>query len=141
MPFVLLVDDNAGDARLVREGLATWRQPPEASHVATGRQALRFLQHETPFEAVPRPDLVILDLHLPDMSGHDVLARVKASPDLAAIPIVVLSASPNPRDRIAALECGASLHIVKQTDIDHHFEHLRSLEQLLLNVPATKSGK
>lgn len=141
MSFVLLVDDNAGDARLVREGLATWQRPPEASHVPTGGQALRFLRHETPFEAAPRPDLIILDLHLPDMSGHDVLASVKAEPELAAIPIVVLSASPNPDDRLVALERGASLHIVKQADIDHHFEHLRDLEQLVRNIPATKSGQ
>lgn len=90
-PAVLLVEDNPDDVHLLElefedEGIGN-----ELVVVGDGDLALRYLRRADPFEGVTRPGLVLLDLHLPKIDGHEVLDAVRGDPGLGDIPIVVVS--------------------------------------------------
>jgi DNA-binding response OmpR family regulator len=109
---ILLVEDNAGDAQLMRIAFAEALPDARLSVVSDGETAARtLLDGGTP------PDLVLLDLNLPRLSGHEVLARVRADPAVRRVPVVVLSSSQAAADVRRSYELGAS-HIVKPADMD-----------------------
>ncbi len=93
---MLLVEDDPDHAELVSRALAAHFDPVRLVHVPNGVAALRYLAREGPWidpDASPRPDLVLLDLRLPGMSGGEVLRHIKAAPALCEIPVVILSTS------------------------------------------------
>lgn len=105
---IFVVEDNAGDVRLVREALAGLPGRIQLSTAHDGRQALRMLQ-----EAGRKPDLVLLDLKLPSMDGHCLLGIMKADPQLRRIPAIVLTSSAAPRDVGLAYDLYANCYLVK----------------------------
>ena len=98
----LLVEDDPSHAELVRLCLAA--SPPEVTvdHVSDGAAALAYLRRQGEYVDAPRPDLVLLDLKLPKLDGHEVLEQVKSDDALATIPIVVLTTSASESDRARA---------------------------------------
>ena len=90
---VLLVEDNPSDVYLTQ--VAFRRRPSESQiHVVEdGIQAMAFLRREIPYNAAPRPDLVLLDLNLPRKDGYKVLEEMKADEELRKIPVIVLTTS------------------------------------------------
>ncbi len=106
---ILFVDDSVAHVRIAREALAADGVPPHRLTVAaTGREALDRLARRPPYENAERPDVVLLDLDLPVVSGLDVLTAVKTSADLKAIPVVVLVRSPRGEDVEECYERGAN---------------------------------
>jgi chemotaxis family two-component system response regulator Rcp1 len=90
---ILLVEDNAGDIRLVQEALRGSSLGTSLDVVGDGLEALRYLRQSGPFSDAPRPDLILLDLGLPRMDGRRVLAEVRSDPALNGIPVVIYTAS------------------------------------------------
>lgn len=90
---VLLVEDDAGDELMTREALEDHKLANALHVVRDGEQALSFLFRRDPYADAPRPDLILLDLNLPRYDGREVLAQIKADPELRHIPVVVLTAS------------------------------------------------
>lgn len=111
---VLLIEDDPGDALMLREALGDLSIPVRLARARTGHQALRFLRHPE----TPRPDVILLDLSLPGRHGLQVLADLRADGRLAAIPVVIVTASRRPGDRQRCLDLGASGFIVKPHDFD-----------------------
>ena len=70
---LLLIEDNPGDARLVREALREFKHPVELHHVKDAMTALQFLQQDGPYRNAPRPRLILLDLNMPRKDGRDML--------------------------------------------------------------------
>jgi DNA-binding response OmpR family regulator len=124
---VLLVEDNAGDAQLMRIAFAE-AHPSAILQLATdGERALDALVRPEPADAPP--DLVLLDLNLPRLSGHEVLAAVRESdaPVARRTPVVVLSTSSTITDVQRSYELGARSHIVKPGAIDELFATVAAL--------------
>ena len=118
-PFdILLLEDEPADAHLVRVSLREARVHCVLHHVVDGREGLDFLQRRPPFDAAPRPDLILLDLNMPRMNGHEFLAAIKADPALADIPVVVLTTSEVERDVEASYRQGAAGYITKPVDME-----------------------
>ena len=115
---VLLVDDNPNDAKLAVLWLRASPLVKSVQVVADGEQALKYLRGRDPFADAPRPQLVVLDLNLPRMSGFEVLAEMKSDPELAGIPAIVLSASGFAEDERRARDLQASLYLQKPSDGD-----------------------
>src|SRR5690349_12118641 len=90
---ILLVDDDPADVRLTMEALRDTKVWIDVDVVANGVEAMAFLRREGPHADASRPDLVFLDLNMPKKSGREVLAEMKAAPDLRRIPVVVLTTS------------------------------------------------
>jgi two-component system, chemotaxis family, response regulator Rcp1 len=120
---ILLIEDRPGDIRLTKEAFELREMPVRLHHVWDGPEAMEFLKCEGRFEDAPRPMLIVLDLHLPGMSGEEVLARIKDDPDLKVIPTIVLTTSESPADVMACYKLGANCFLQKPVDWDQ-FEHL-----------------
>jgi chemotaxis family two-component system response regulator Rcp1 len=90
---ILLVEDNPADVRLTREALASDRLWNNLSVAKDGVEAMAYLRREGKFAAAVRPDLILLDLNLPNKDGREVLAEIKADANLMRIPVIVLTTS------------------------------------------------
>lgn len=115
---LLLIEDNPADVRLVREALDESGLAIQLHWAASGEEALGFLQRQVPFQHVPTPDLVLLDLNLPGLSGHEVLARIKSDPALLSIPVVALTSSAALQDVLDAYRAHVNSYMVKPADFD-----------------------
>ncbi|MFX1678334.1 response regulator [Mitsuaria sp. CC2] len=110
---VLLVEDNPGDADLVIETLEQGKLKLDIAVAVDGAQALARLLRQPPFEAVVSPDLILLDLNLPKVTGREVLARIKQEPGLREIPVVVLTSSDAEHDIVRSYQLGANCYVTK----------------------------
>jgi signal transduction histidine kinase len=119
---VLLIEDNPADARLIREALSSERACGDVRVFEGGAEALESMARK-------RPDLVLLDLKLPGMSGSEVLSRIKDDPELRRVPVVVLSGSSWDVDIIGAFNLRADHYIVKPSDLDGFPRMARSLKE------------
>lgn len=141
---ILLVEDNPASALLTTEAL---RDPKVSYHlqvVEDGEAALKLLYRQGPHSAAPRPDLVLLDLNLPKIDGREVLATIKADPNLMDIPVIVLSCSSSPSDVEDAYRRQSAGYITKPAELDEYFTAIRSLIQVWFNVmtlPKTARAK
>lgn len=131
---LLLVEDNPGDVELTREALLEARVRNRLHVAESGEEALAFLRREGRHAGAPRPDMVLLDLNLPRMSGSEVLAAIKGDPDLRRIPVVVLTTSEAEKDVLGAYELHANAYIVKPVDLDQFLGVVRSVEGFWLAV-------
>ena len=106
---ILFADDSVAHVQIAREALATSDVVAHRLSVAwTGADALDRIFRRPPYEAARRPDLLLLDLDLPVVSGLDVLRTVKEDPKARAIPVVVLTRAPRPEDLAACYALGAN---------------------------------
>lgn len=131
---ILLVEDNPGDVVLFRKALevATFEH---VLHVAgDGVEALDFVRNQGAYADAPKPDLVLLDLHLPRKDGRTVLAEMKADPDLETIPVLVLSTSGRPEDIEASYAGQASSYIEKAVDAEGFRDVVRHIERYWLTA-------
>jgi CheY-like chemotaxis protein len=115
---VLIVDDDDADTLMIGEALESAALPPVVRRVADGVDALEFLHRSGDFAEVERPDLVLLDLNLRRISGHEVLVEVKNDPALKAIPVVVLTTSDAATDIVASYGEHANAYVTKPMDLE-----------------------
>ena len=131
---ILLVEDNPGDARLTREALCDAKVRNNLSVVSDGVEALAYLRNEAPFETAIRPDLVLLDLNLPRMSGREVLAEIKTDATLRRLPVVVLTTSSDEQDILESYNLYANCYITKPVDLDQFLSMVTSIEDFWLTI-------
>ncbi len=131
---ILVVEDNAGHARLIAEALRTMRIPNHVSIVRDGVEALDFLQHAGSYTSAPRPELILLDLSLPRKDGYQVLAEIKSHCSLRRIPVVVLTGSDADQDVVRAYELHANCYITKPLDFANLTAVVQSLEAFWFTV-------
>ena len=129
---ILLIEDNPADVRLTVEALKDAKVPNRLHVARDGVEAMRMLKGDT--AAVPRPDLILLDLNLPRKNGREVLAEIKQDEALRHIPVVILTTSQADQDAVQSYRLGANAFITKPAEIDRFFEVIRSLEQFWLEV-------
>jgi CheY-like chemotaxis protein len=131
---ILMVEDNEGDVYLTMEAL---KEAKVANHVSVARdgvEAMEFLRRQGPHASAPRPDVILLDLNLPRMDGREVLADLKADPELRAIPVVVLTSSRAEQDVVRMYDLHANCYIVKPVDFQNLMQVVKSIESFWLTV-------
>ncbi len=131
---ILLVEDSPSDAELTLEALQEGKICNHLHSVEDGVQALDFLYRRDPYADAPRPDLILLDLNLPRKDGREVLAELKAHPDLKTIPVVVLTTSRADEDVLRAYSLHANCYILKPVDFRQFVEVVRQIENFWLSV-------
>ncbi|WP_319431353.1 response regulator [Mycobacterium sp. RTGN5] len=131
---ILLVEDNPGDVRLTQEALRGARVANDLHVVGDGEEAIEYLRRRGRYVDAPRPDIILLDLNLPRLDGREVLIDIKSDPDLAKIPIIVLTSSSAERDIQSAYELHANCYISKPVDFTEFIEAVRSLEGFWLRI-------
>jgi len=136
---ILLVEDSPADVLLTREAFEQNRIV-NAIHVAEdGIQAMDFLNQRGAHASAPRPDLILLDLNLPRMNGREVLAEIKADPDLKTIPIVVLTTSGAEEDILKAYHLNANCYVVKPVGLDNFMKAMQCVGHFWFSVVALPS--
>jgi CheY-like chemotaxis protein len=114
---VLLVEDNPGDADLIRDTLESSRSTLEIAVMVDGAAAADYLLRKGIYVSVEIPDLVVLDLNLPKLDGEQVLAEMKRHERLQYIPVVVLTSSDAANDITRSYVIGASCYVTKPVDL------------------------
>jgi two-component system, chemotaxis family, response regulator Rcp1 len=120
---ILLVEDRPGDTRLTKEAFHHRGKPLKLHHAWNGIEAMDFLKQRGRFGDSNRPDLILLDLDIPEMSGMEVLARIKGDPNLQAIPTIILTTSDSPVDILLCYRLHANCYLQKPTNWDE-FDYL-----------------
>ncbi len=108
--------------------LAQNRVANTVDRVADGEQALAYLRREGSFREAPRPDIILLDLKLPGIDGHEVLAVLKKDPSLCCIPVVVLTTSAAEADRARAYYNHANSYLTKPVDFEKFNQMVQDLK-------------
>ncbi|MBW5445626.1 response regulator [Cohnella sp. CFH 77786] len=131
---ILLVEDNPGDVRLIVEVLKEGKIRNRLNVALDGEQALAYLRREGEYQGAVQPDIILLDLNLPKIDGHGVLAVIKEDPALRHIPVIVLTTSEADQDILKAYEHHANCYITKPVDLEQFLGVVRSLENFWLTI-------
>jgi chemotaxis family two-component system response regulator Rcp1 len=127
---ILLVEDSLADIELTLEALADAKVANEVTVARDGASAMERLRdaHKT------LPDIVILDLNLPRMSGHEVLKTMRADEVLRLIPVAVLTTSAAEADVIRSYDLGANCFLTKPVDIDQFVHVVQAIDDFWLGL-------
>ncbi len=134
---VLLVEDNPRDVRLTQRAFKQAGLPHELRVVRDGDEALAYLHREGLYKDVlsaPRPDMILLDLNLPRMGGHDFLRVVKQDERFKQLPIIVLTTSERPDDVRLAYAVGANAYLHKPVEFSRFTEVIGQLGKFWLEI-------
>lgn len=138
---VLLVEDNPGDVRLVKEAFEGAAMDSRLHVVSDGAAALGFLRQEGEHADAPQPDIVLLDLNLPRRSGAEVLTELDEDPDLARIPVIVLTSSEDTEDVHGAYDRRANAYLTKPVDPTAFIELVELVQEFWLSAARLPSAK
>ena len=131
---ILLVEDSPCDAELMAEALQEGDLNVHVTGVEDGEEAIRYLRRQDPYRDAPRPDLILLDLHLPRMNGHEVLAEIKQDDTLRLIPVVLMTAFDTDEAISEAYGRQANCCVRKPSDLDEFDVAVKKIETFWLRV-------
>jgi CheY-like chemotaxis protein len=127
--IVLAIDDNPADSDIMREAMDWVGFNGVVVTVDNAPKAFSYLSRRPPYVNVPLPHLIVLDLKMPILSGFDVLRELKARPEWAAIPVIVLTSSRHPDDIAKAEQLGAWKFVTKPTSWDGYVQVARDMQE------------
>lgn len=128
---ILLVEDNPADIALMRRLFARNRIVHELHVAETAGRAIAFLEHKPPYASAITPDVVLLDLGLPDLHGYTILKTMKENAELSGIPVIVLTGSQSPEDLAEARRLRANALLEKPRSEDEFAKLVDALEHWL----------
>ncbi len=131
-PEILMVDDNPADLDLTSEVLAQSNQRFHVNTVTDGAEAISFLRRQGKYAKAPVPDLVVLDLNLPQKDGCEVLSNIKADPSLAKIPVVIFTTSQASSDVARSYKLGANCYLQKPGNLPEFVAAVQSMAKFWL---------
>jgi len=136
---ILLVEDNRMDIELTLDAFEQVHLANHINVVENGQQALDYLyglEQYADRKQYPLPDLILLDLKMPGVDGHEVLRRIKGEPGLKRIPVIILTSSREEGDLELSYDQGANSYLVKPVSFDEFMKvvHQVAAYWLTLNV-------
>ena len=140
---ILLVEDNPNDVKLTLLAFKTANLANTVHVARDGVEALDFIFGSTPSDdqkTLENPKLILLDLKLPRLDGHEVLKRIRNDPRTCGIPIVVLTSSSEERDVMQSYQVGANSYIIKPVDFQQFTESVRDIGKYWLILNHALSG-
>jgi len=131
---ILLVEDDPGDELITREAFEHNKLKNNLHVAHDGEEGLDFLYRRGQFEGSPRPDLILLDLNLPKYDGRQLLEKVKSDPNLARIPVVVLTTSSAEEDIMRSYQLHANAYVTKPVDLDQFMKAVQQIDEFFVQV-------
>jgi CheY-like chemotaxis protein len=132
-PNVLLIEDNRADVFLFQEALHQQGIAANLMHFGNGEDALRHLRRHAQ-DASGRPDLIVIDLHIPGLAGHEVLREIRREPALGCVPISIITGAPP--EQVATVDLsGSDAFIHKSIDVGAYIEEIGRVVRRLCRVP------
>lgn len=140
---ILVVDDSPVDLELTLGAFRACRLAEFVRVAEGGREALAYLQGVGAYAdrtAHPLPEMVLLDLNMPEIDGREVLRQVKSTPGLKRIPVVILSSSTAQRDLETTYDAGVNSYLEKPGTFDGYVEVVRLIERYWLGLNVSPIG-
>jgi CheY-like chemotaxis protein len=134
---IIMIEDDEGHARLIEKNIRRAGISNDLLHFLDGTTALEYLFNHSEGPALNGPAMVLLDLNLPDMSGTDILARVKNDPRLHRTPVVVLTTTDDKVEIARCYDLGCNVYITKPVNYESFADAIRQLGLFLsvIQVP------
>jgi CheY-like chemotaxis protein len=138
---IVMVEDDEGHARLIERNIRRAGISNTVRHFSDGTSALEYIfkGHDGP--CMNGPALILLDLNLPDMSGTDILAKIKSAPELKRTPVVVLTTTDDKVEIQRCYDLGCNVYVTKPVDYESFADAIRQLGLFLsvIQVPEAKA--
>jgi CheY-like chemotaxis protein len=131
---ILLVEDNEGDILLTTEALSDARIANEVSVVKDGWEAMQFLEKKGEYTRAAVPDLILLDVNLPKMNGHEVLEAIKTNPAIKHIPVIMLTTSSSESDIMKSYQNHVNCYVTKPVHVDDFLSVVTTIEDFWVSI-------
>lgn len=131
---ILLVEDNEGDIVLTTEAFEESKILNRFSVVRNGKEALDFLYKTGNYQDAPDPDIILLDINLPLMSGIEVLQEIKNDERVKHIPVIMLTTSSSEKDITLSYKHHANCYITKPVEISKFLDAITAIEHFWLEI-------
>ncbi|MBV8971202.1 MAG: response regulator [Sphingomonadaceae bacterium] len=139
---IIMIEDDEGHARLIEKNIRRAGIANAIRHFVDGTKALAHLFDDPDGPARNGPALILLDLNLPDMSGIDILAKIKADAKLRRTPVVVLTTTDDKQEIQRCYDLGANVYITKPVNYESFAKAIQQLGLFLsvIQVPEVGEG-
>lgn len=131
---ILLVEDNEGDILLTKEAFENAKFFIKLSVCKDGKEAVDFLTKKGKYSNAEQPDLLLLDVNLPKMNGHEVLQFIKTNEDLKQIPVIMLTTSSSEVDINLSYKQHANCYITKPVEVNNFLEVISKIEDFWVTI-------
>jgi len=129
---ILLVEDNMGDIVLIKEALKDNKINNELEVVMDGESAMKLLKKS--LETKNYPDIILLDINIPEIDGKEILHFIKTNENLKRIPVIMLTSSSSPKDILDSYEGFANCFITKPVNLDKFINVIHTIEDFWLSI-------
>ena len=138
---IVMVEDDEGHARLIERNIRRAGISNDIRHFLDGTSALEFILSSVDGPLSNGPALVLLDLNLPDMSGIDILTKIKQEPKLKRMPVVVLTTTDDKAEIQRCYDLGCNVYITKPVNYESFADAIRQLGLFLsvIQVPEAEA--
>jgi CheY-like chemotaxis protein len=127
-PDILVIEDNKADLFLI-ENILSSEFSGKLNSVPDGEEALSYLKKEKLYQNCSTPNLIILDLNIPKVSGKELLAKLKNDINLRIIPVIIFSSSQNQSDIEDCYNLGANCYMVKPFTLEDYEDVLKTVKK------------
>ena len=125
---VLLVEDNEGDVRLIKEAFSESKIDKTFSVARDGEEALNYLYARGKYADRTKPDIILLDINLPKKNGFEILESINNDPVLKKIPVIMLSSSSSEEHVTKSYDLNANCYVTKPVDFDEYTQAVKIIE-------------
>ena len=132
--LILVIDDHYEHLEVIEQVFGNSTIPCQIVSISSSDQAIDFLRHQGDYHQSPRPDLILLDTHLPDGQGQSVLLAVKTDISLRRIPTIILSPTMGPSNVLNSYQLQCNSYVVKPQDLNHLTDVIQVIESFWLNI-------
>jgi CheY-like chemotaxis protein len=129
---ILLIEDNEGDILLTTEAFEESKIVNSITAIKDGKKAINFF--ETLSSKDDAPHLVLLDINLPRVSGHEVLMYIKTSEKYKSIPVIMLTTSSSEKDILSSYKNHVNCYITKPIDVTDFMKAIMKIEDFWINI-------
>ncbi len=131
---ILLIEDNEGDILLTKEAFDNSKISNVVSVVRDGWEAMLFLEKKQDYISAETPDVILLDVNIPKLNGHEVLANVKSNPKLKHIPVIMLTTSSSEQDVLKSYQNHVNCFITKPIETEPFSDVITSIEEFWMSI-------
>jgi chemotaxis family two-component system response regulator Rcp1 len=128
---ILVVEDNGSDVFLFERALTRQHLDFQLTHLRDGGEALAFVRREAPYDNMPPPDLILVDLNLPKIDGEEIIRQIRNARHLDGVPACVWSSSESLRDRESLNRLGVDEFIFKPSGLEQFMQIGKTIRDLL----------